>query len=63
MSVMNELSVDIREMMAEGFAPATIARILEIPTAWVYDSLGQATDSEDLLEDQEQYSPFETVNS
>jgi hypothetical protein len=58
MSAMSELSVDIHNMLTEGFSPNTIARILEIPVSWVYETMTQECDTDDEL-----YSPFETSNS
>ena len=63
MSVMSELSMDIQDMLEEGFAPATIARILEIPVSWVYEASVQETSAEDYLDIADLYSPYETVNS
>jgi hypothetical protein len=45
-------------MLTEGFSPNTIARILEIPVSWVYETMTQECDVDDEL-----YSPFETSNS
>jgi hypothetical protein len=58
MSVISELSIDIHNMLTEGFSPNTIARILEIPVSWVYETMTQECDVDDEL-----YSPFETSNS
>ena len=52
MSRMSDLSLDIQEMLDEDVAPRDIARILEIPVSWVYAELGD-----------EDFSPFETINS
>jgi hypothetical protein len=49
---MSELSLDIRDMLDDDVAPRDIARILEIPVSWVYEELAD-----------EEFSPFETVNS
>lgn len=54
MSKMSELSFEINDMLEAGYLPVTIARDLEIPITWVYETAD--TDSED-------FSPFETVNS
>ena len=53
MSKMSDLSIDIRNMLNDDVAPRDIARILEIPVSWVYAELG----------DEEELSPFETINS
>jgi hypothetical protein len=52
MSKMSDLSVEINDMLEAGYLPVTIARQLEIPINWVYET----TDGEEL-------SPFETINS
>ena len=52
MSRMSDLSLDIQDMLDEDVAPRDIARILEIPVSWVYAEL-----------DDEDFSPFETINS
>ena len=57
MSRMSDLSIDIQTMLEEGHEPRAIARILEIPVEWVYEELSQESDNEEL------FSPFETVNS
>ena len=57
MSRMSDLSIDVQAMLEEGHEPRAIARILEIPVEWVYEQLSQESDNEEL------FSPFETVNS
>jgi hypothetical protein len=52
MSKMSDLSLDIQEMLEDDIAPQDIARILEIPVSWVYTEI-----------EQEELSPFETINS
>lgn len=54
MSKMSDLYVEINDMLEAGYLPVTIARNLEIPITWVYETAD--TDSEEL-------SPFETINS
>ena len=54
MSQMSNLAIEIDGMLEEGYLPVTIARNLEIPVSWVYETTD--TDSEEL-------SPFETINS
>ena len=57
MSKMADLSLDIEMMIEEGTHPATIAKMLDIPVVWVYDTLEQMEPSE------EELSPFATLNS
>lgn len=54
MSKMSDLTVEISDMLEAGYLPVTIARNLDIPVSWVYETAD--TDSEEL-------SPFETINS
>jgi len=49
---MAELSFDIRDMLEAGYLPVTIARELDIPITWVFEDV-----------EQEELSPFETINS
>ena len=53
MSKMSDLSLEVTEMLEAGYLPVTVAKMLEIPINWVYET----ADVEDEL------SPFETVNS
>jgi len=53
MSKMSDLSLEVNEMLEAGYLPVTVAKMLEIPINWVYET----ADVEDEL------SPFETVNS
>lgn len=39
MSKMSDISIDIQDYLAEGVNPTKIAKILNIPLAWVYDTL------------------------
>jgi hypothetical protein len=57
MSAMKDLSMDIQDMLTQGFSPNTIARILEIPVSWVYETMSQDCDTDEL------FSPFDTCNS
>ena len=50
---MSDLSLEVTEMLEAGYLPVTVAKMLEIPINWVYET----ADVEDEL------SPFETVNS
>ena len=54
MSKMSDLTLEISDMLEAGYLPVTIARDLDIPVSWVYETAD--TDSEEL-------SPFETINS
>ena len=55
---MSNLSLEISDMLEEGYLPVTIARMLDVPINWVYETAEvDAQDSADEL------SPFQTVNS
>ena len=56
MSKMSQIHQEIVDMLDEGYRPVVISSILHIPLNMVYDVLEQ-------LEQTEDYSPFETVNS
>jgi len=49
---MSDISIDIQEMLEDDIAPQDIARLLNIPMDWVYMEV-----------EQEELSPFETINS
>ena len=57
MSRMSELTFEIADMLEAGYLPVTIARNLEIPVSWVYET------SNSVDADSEELSPFETINS
>ena len=57
MSKMTNVMLDIEMMIEDGVHPATIAKILDIPIVWVYDTLEQMEPNE------EDMSPFATMNS
>ena len=57
MSKMSDLTVEISNMLEAGYLPVTIARNLEIPVTWVYETTDMDEDITDEL------SPFETINS
>jgi hypothetical protein len=57
MSKMTNVMLDIEMMIEDGVHPATIAKMLDIPIVWVYDTLEQMEPSE------EELSPFATMNS
>ena len=52
MSRMSDLSVEIQDMLEEGYLPVTIARELDVPITWVFEEV-----------EQDELSPFETINS
>jgi hypothetical protein len=54
---MSDISMDIQEYLEEGMHPTKIARILNIPLSWVYDTL------ESMESKSEDFDPFSTVNS
>lgn len=60
MSQMSELAIDIENMLEQKIHPTKIAKQLQIPLTWVYDTLENMDDTEG---NTEVYSPFETVNS
>jgi hypothetical protein len=47
MSKMAELDMQIREMLDDGVAPPTIAKILEVPLGMVYDVLESYPDPDE----------------
>jgi hypothetical protein len=53
MSAMSNLSLEISDMLEAGYLPVTVARMLEIPVNWVYET----------ADPEEELSPFQTVNS
>lgn len=60
MSKMSNLSIEIDHMLEAGYLPVTIARQLEIPVTWVYETADTDTVGDDITEE---LSPFRTVNS
>lgn len=52
MSAMSDISIEIKGMLEDGYLPVTIARQLEIPITWIFEEI-----------EQEELSPFETINS
>ena len=52
MSAMSNISIEIRGMLEDGYLPVTIAQELEIPITWIFEEI-----------EQEELSPFTTVNS
>jgi len=57
MSAMSNLSLEISDMLEAGYLPVTVARMLEVPINWVYET----AEAEETYE--EELSPFQTVNS
>jgi hypothetical protein len=55
MSQMSNLAIEIDGMLEEGYLPVTIARLLDVPINWVYEVADP--------EEQEETSPFATINS
>lgn len=62
MSKMAELSYDIEQLYIDGFSPSRIAKILECPIGLVYDWL-EENNMGVAKAPQEDYNPFDTVNS
>jgi hypothetical protein len=52
MSKVSELSIEIQGMLEDGYLPVTIAKTLEIPITWIFEEI-----------EQDELSPFETINS
>ena len=52
MSAMSNLSIEIKGMLQEGYLPVTIARELAVPITWIFEEI-----------EQDELSPFETINS
>ena len=57
MSKVAELYTDIESMLEEGTHPATISAVLDVPVVFVYDVI-ESLESQD-----EEMSPFRTINS
>lgn len=57
MSKMSEISIEIQNYLEQQVHPASIARILEIPLSWVYETL------ESMEAESEDFDPYNTVNS
>lgn len=57
MSRMSELDIDIQLLLGEGKTAMEIARELEIPVTWVYETQNATQEL------QEDLSPFATINS
>jgi hypothetical protein len=59
MSKISELSIDIQEMLEEGYRPVTIATMLNVPVTWVYDVVEMQQEEGNT----EVFNPYNTVNS
>lgn len=57
MSKMSELDLEVQLMLEDNIHPTKIAKTLNIPLSWVYDTLEHMEPSE------EELSPFATMNS
>jgi hypothetical protein len=57
MSKMADLSLEIQLMLEDSIHPTSIAKRLDVPLSWVYDTLEQMEPNE------EELSPFATLNS
>ena len=57
---MSNLSIEIGDMLESGYLPVTIAKILEIPITWVYETADTEISGEDITDE---LSPFLTINS
>ena len=53
MSRMNDLSLEIHQMLDEGFRPTTIACLLTVPVDWVYN----------IADTEKESDPWLTTNS
>lgn len=58
MSNMSNLSIEITDMLDEGYLPVTVARLLEIPITWVYETAETNHNEVD-----NEFDPYQTVNS
>lgn len=57
MSKMSDLSIEIEDLLVSGVHPTKIAKLLQVPLTWVYDTL------ESMESESEVYDPYNTVNS
>lgn len=58
MSKMADMSYDIEQMYIEGYSPRSISTVLEIPVELVYQWIEAQS-----LDVQEEFDPYETINS
>lgn len=62
MSAIKDLAYDIEQLYIEGYSPKTIAMMLECPVEIVYDWLeGESLNVAEVP--QEEFDPYETINS
>jgi len=59
MSKMAELAYDIEQLYIEGYSPKSISALLECPLTVVYDWL----EAVNVAADEEEHSPYQTINS
>ena len=59
MSKLAEMAYDIEQLYIEGYRPTSIAAQLDIPLSMVYDWL----ESCNVAADEEEHSPYSTINS
>lgn len=52
MTAVKELSIEILDMLEAGYLPVTIAQQLDVPITWIFEEV-----------EQDELSPFETINS
>lgn len=63
MSKVAELAYDIEQMYIEGSSPTYIAKVLGCPVETVYDWLNEVGLDAGVDTPNEEFNPFETVNS
>lgn len=57
MSRMSEISLEIMEHLDNGVHPVKIAKLLDVPLTWIYDTL------ESMEEQEDSFDPYNTINS
>lgn len=62
MSNIKDLTYDIEQLYIDGFSPSRIAKILDCPVSVVFDWL-ESNNFGVAEEPQEEFDPFQTVNS
>lgn len=63
MSKRNDLSYEIEQLYIDGFSPSRIAKILECPVGLVFDWLEENGFGMAKKPQEEEFSPFNTLNS
>ena len=58
MSKMSDMSYDIEQMYIEGYSPRSISTVLGVPVEMVYQWIEAQS-----LDVQEEFDPYETINS